>query len=523
MLAYVPALLAVVTGLAQGMSTRLAASWSFYGTDIAQHMQLLKGVQGAGNLGTPSGGYPRGLHMLLALVSAPSVPSSEGHSLLDLDLRLVAGSTWLALGLLLACGASFTLRLSQHTGRSRAQGITAATVLGVALLMTNPFIATFVYMGAGASLVAVVVLWALPAAALAGVIGPGRSTQKLWSCAGISLALLANLWQALAAVPVAAMLSLMPGQVHEVGRAAKLIFRRRGVGLLAVAALLVVALVVGRPSVELLRAGGLHLAATPGTTPRPPWPVAVLSLLAMVWIAQRCGGPVRRLFLGGAVGLLATALALLVGSGHPFDITQYYVMKVAWFGVLYAAPATALACTAAALGISQLLRSRLGALGGAAAVARIASLAVIISFLVAFVLPLVVVRGAIALETVTDGYGGGQSARRYHLAVEYSTRFRPAITVPVGIGRGVLPDAQAAQIVSKLISFQTGQGLNYGRPTQVCSDVNAVAGDRPAVVLTSLQPAVIHEIMKDKGCGAVRVVELPGPPTRTFQRTVARH
>ena len=165
-LAYAPAAIAAAIGLAQSFFERMPASWAFAGTDLAQHMILVQDVQRSGSLDYSTTGYPRAFHMLAAFVSVPSPPLDHPVELLSYDMRLVAAATWLSLALVLWAGITLALRLGAARRVPRLVTVGAAVLFGAGVLLTNSFVVTFVYMGAAASLLAVVVIFALPLAAL---------------------------------------------------------------------------------------------------------------------------------------------------------------------------------------------------------------------------------------------------------------------------------------------------------------------------------------------------------------------
>lgn len=509
-IAYLPALLAVGNALVQSVNGRVAMTWSFVGTDLAQHLLMLKEVQRTGALDYAADGYPRAFQMVLALVAAPGMPHGSQSSLLDFDLRLMAATIWLALALVLATAATVALRLGVLLGTSRTVAIVAATAAATGLLMSNSFIGTFVYMGAAPSLLAMVALWVLPLTAMDLGRDGARRLLPLLAVACALVALLANLWQALVLVPPAAVLATLlvrrPITALLHGRS------RPTAGSLTAAVLVVLTTlaVAAAPLLGIQHAGGVALAATPGEIPAAPAPAIVVGLLSLGWLLRHWGQAGARALVGAAVGVVATACVLLLGSGRT-DTSQYYVVKSLWFLTVLLLPLLALAVAALAAPPLALGWHQLARLGALAKVVRVTVVACAVAAFVALALPVLVISGSSALDTVGDQTEFSTSSRDYGFAVGYATRYSPAVTVPVEVGSGLFLDPVATKVTSKLLSFLTGQPTNMGQPKDVCADVRAVAGTRHAVVITTLEPAVLTQIMDREGCGDVPVVRLPGP------------
>jgi hypothetical protein len=504
-LAYVPAVLALGSAALQGFTARAAASWAFYGTDLVQHMAILKDVVRTGSLDYVANGYPRGLHMLLALVSSSSLPDSGPSDLLAYDLRLVASADWLALALVLSTAASLTLRLGAAWGLRPSVRVLAGVLAPMALLLTNSFIVAFVYLGAVPSLVALVALWAVPLATLELA---RRGELHLGPLVLIGLgatAVLANLWQPLVIVPALSVAGTLASSRRPAWRPPSAARTRGVVG----AAVLVSAMAILLPFLALLRAGGSSLASIAGVTPAVPGVVLALTLLATGLLVRRRSDPAARTLLGAAVGVVVVAGVLLHGTGK-LDVTQYYVMKSLWFLAVLLVPVVSLGVASLGSAVAGTVARGIDRLGAAARVARVAVIAGALAAFVAFVLPVGVVAGSDAWDAVADPGGRSESARAYDVAARYGTAFAPAVTVPVEVGSGEFPNIFTTYIVSKAISFQTGQPLTDGPAFDVCSAVRTVAGSRPAVVVTTLDPAVLLPFMVADGCGDVRVVRVAG-------------
>ena len=508
-LAFVPAALAGGIAWIQAATTSTAMSWSFVGTDIAQQVLTLQEVQRVGRLDYTADQYPRGVHMLLALVSGPSMPTGDPVALLAYDVRLMAAVTWLSFAVVLVAASAATLRLARLLGVADGLAVAAAAICTMGMLLLNPLVLSFVYMGAAPSLLAMVALWAVPLAALE-MEGQGQRTSAttMLVVAVVSVAVLGHLWQPLAPVPVLALAAAVVRRPRQA-------WRRPSRGTLVVGIIAaVVTVAVPAPAVlGVLRARGLATAAIAGAIPSMPVVPLLGGVAAICWMVIRHRTTPARALAGTSVGLLLVAVVLMGGSGR-MDPTQYYVAKPLWFlgvALLPVLAVTSVPLAARALGAAGRLAQRLGPLAN---VARASAVALAVALVVAFVLPIEAVVGSAALDTVTNPDGNSVSGRDYTTAVDYATRFSPAVAVPVDLGDGPFPDFLPSLVTSKLMRFITGQPQNHGQPLEVCADVRSVAGSSPAVVVTTLDPAALAPVMRAGGCADVPVVRVPGPPRR---------
>lgn len=501
-----PAAAGAAIAVVQGGSTRVTASWALQGTDLAQHVVLLGDLQRVGSLGYTDEVYPRGLHMLLALVAAPSAPDARAELLVH-DLRMIAGATWLCLALLVLAAVSVVRRVAVSTGMSRWLALGTATALGTLLLLSNAVLETFVYMGAAPSLLAVVVLWSVPLLALEAEGQP--PVHALLLTGAVATGLLAHLWQPLLVVPVVAVAFCLLRHPGLRGRTLALRSRRGSGPALLLSAL---AAAVTAPAVlGVLAGGGSDIAAIPGEI--RPVPVAVLVLGGLYLLAgRRCRAAVPGM-AGTAAGLLLVTAVLLRSAGGGWDLSQYYPMKALWFLALLLAPLAAVTGAVLLGWLFPRAADLLARLGSAAAVARICTVATVVALAGAFVLPQIVASRSSALGTVRALWDEGHAdagLAQISLAQEQATRYTPAVTMPVAVGESVIFDAYASYVLSKLLSFQTGQEQTHGRPPTACADVADVAEGRDVVVITKLDPALLAPFLRDGGCGDVRIVQIPG-------------
>lgn len=505
LLAYVPAVLALAIGLLQSVSVSVAKSWAFWGTDLAHHMTTLKIVQAAGALDYDVSGYPRGLHMLAALASVPSAPTGV-DGLMAYDLRLVAALTWLATGLLLATGASLALRLARLLGRPARVGVLAGVLFGTAALLTNTFVLSFVYFGAAPSLLAGTVLLLLPLAGAAGLLRAARlGTVAAW--AALCLVCLAHLWQGLLLAPVGAGALLLLVRVPRLtadlrSRAAR---RALGGGLIAVAA--AVALAV--PAVAGLRqVGGTAVTSAAGSLAGEPWVVLVPALGTLVLLLRPLRHAWASLLAGSAAGLLASGVVVLLSSGHPADLDQYYPAKLLWFLTILLGPLLAVASVTVADVAARSCWGAAGRLGQAAFVVRWTGASLVVALAAAFWLPYL-----LGVESATAGTWHRAapdqrqvptafpdwSAYRYELATRFGPDDRAEVVVPYLVANAS-SDPFGTRVVSELLAFLTDRPEVLGGRATVCQEIEQLAGDRPAVVLTQQPAGSVLDSMAEAGC-----------------------
>jgi hypothetical protein len=519
---YSAAAIAAAIGLAQSFFERMSASWAFEGTDLAQHMILVQQVQRSGSLDYSVFGYPRAFHMLMAFVSVPGPPLDNPLALLSYDMRLVAAATWLALALVLWTGVTLVLRLGAARGAPQSVAVGAAALFGAGALLTNTFVVTFVYMGAAASLLAVAVIFASPLAVL-GLDARRRRVVVLPVWAATSVMLLAHLWQPLIMVPPLMLVAYAAPGLRDV--LARATWRRPKENLrrplaLVLAASLVTLAVASVPILSIQSAGGVALAATSGQLPDIPWPVVLLGLAVAAFMIRDLRRGSTRVYLGSVSGVLLTVAVMLQGANHGFDLHQYYPMKVLWILTILLGPILALAAVDLGWRLLRPVWRRLGGFGPFARISRFALAASLCAVAFAFCLPPLLGNGStswasLARQAPSHGptdisSSGAVSAERFDIAAAYGMRYGHASTVPVAVGLSTGWDHYGPNIVSKLISFQTTQLETAGQVADVCSEVAAVAlGSGSAVVITQMDPDVLRAVMKQNGCGDVRVVKIP--------------
>lgn len=480
------------------------ARWSLGSSDPAQHVWFIGEIQRSGVLDYGADGYPRALHMLLALVAAPGAPADGTAALLARDLELYGGATWLALAALLATIAAVTRALADSAGLSRRASDAATLGVGVTLLLSNAVVSTYLFMGAAPAVLALVVMLLLPLHLLRG---GRRDAARLVALAAVSSMLLAHLWQALVVVPVAVLCTLVvfravawrrpPGG----GRP-----RLEAVGLCVV---VLVSVVLAAPALLGIQArGGVSLAATPGELPAVPWVVLGLGLAACWPLVRARRAAPQAALLGGVLGLLAVVGVMLLGTGS-VDLTQYYPTKASWFATVFVSPVLAVRVAAWSRAVPAVLRGLSRPFGPAARVVRLSVVAAVVLLGGAWFAP-TASPGSMAFASVLPSAHSSHVARQHDLAAELAHAYAPAVTVPVGITVNKQLDISGAYVVAKMMAFQTGQEVNFGAPQNACADVGRVAPDGRAVVITDLDVALLARAMDEQGCGAVRVVQLEG-------------
>lgn len=499
-------LAAATIGLLQFVVDRLAASWGLMGTDIAEHVVLLGGVQEAGHLDYSHGGYPRGLHALLALVTAPQASAPRSIELLRSDIILFAAVVWLAFAAVLLGAHVVASRVAvagSLTGGSVAAALLPWLLLGWASLQLS-----FVHMGAAPSLLAVLSMWALPLWAMSSRSAGRDALPRAVMVAAASGAVLGHLWQPLVIAPATGVVGmLIAGRMHRDRP-------RKSAVILSVALSAACAAVAAPALIGVVDAGGIGIAAIEGVIPHAPLAIVVLILALDVAALRRLPRVAAGAWLGGLVGLFAVFAVLLIGAHG--DPSQYYPQKVVWFFCLVSAP---LSATAAVHVLIRCARLLLMATRGHQRVMRVGISAIAVAGPLAVVVPGMfaptsMLRASVIAEPA-DGYAG----RRIEIAAQHADAYAPAVTVPVEAG--LLPGGRGAYVQSKLIRFLTGQPTNFGYAGDVCADVRAVAGAHPAVVLTDVSPTDLRLNLNAGGCGDLRIVRADGAPS-DYSRDLGR-
>jgi hypothetical protein len=293
--------------------------------------------------------------------------------------------------------------------------------------------------------------------------------------------------------------------------------RRQWLDVARCAPFAAVALAVAAIPVTSVQAttGTAH-AGMAGELPGEPWPLLVAGSCCAALLVGRLGRTWCQLLLGAVAGMLVATGVLLRGAGRGLDLSQYYPMKSLWFLALLLSPVVAVIGTAVAATVARRVSGLLDAAGRYARVLRVTVAAVVAAVAFAYWLPWMLgTTGPTTTNAVQDAVGAAvgrsstsYSAQRYDIAVEYGPEHRDEVVVPFVVGYSVVLDRFSDQLVSKLLSVQTGQPeLPVG--VGLCETVEHVAGGRPAVVISRLDAADVRGLLA--GCEGLAVVErLPG-------------
>lgn len=507
LVAQLPACVAVVLAVLQQLDLRRVASWAFAGTDFTQHAIILQAVQREGSLHYGPNPYPGGAHTLLALVSVPGLPAPGTAELLSYDLRLLAAGTWLAFALLLWTMAAVVLRAAPLLLLPPAWATATAVALGAFVSYQGAFVSVFFPMAAAPGLLAAVALAIVPLVALS--LPVEQRTPAMLLSAAIATAAVAHLWTALILIPAAAFLVALanPSGARAARSWALSLRRKPGVALALLTGTAASACLTAVPVLALLGARGLGTAAIEGGLLSPSWIYLSAGGSAVAVLLFR--SPVRVAALGGAaVGCLGTIALLLIGAGEGIALDQYYPRKGIWFLVTILLPASAV-LVGCLLRLAwqgwTLLCARLHRAGW---VLRVSGVSVASAVFLALVLPVLIHDGSIFAAAARPAFANDQ--RRLDAATELAGKYSPAVSVPVGLGLGVIPNRHDTYIIAKLMQLKTGQPQTFGLPTAVCQAIEEVAAGGPAVVVTDLPTDLMEELMRRQGCPGSRVVTYPG-------------
>ncbi len=517
--AFIPAFALVPAAVANVFCSRVAISWVALIKDTAEHAWLVSELRRTGQLDYSSGLYPRGLHSLAAW-SYTAV--GQPNDMLT-QLQAVAGLVFLCYALTVAALTSLSMRLCIRGG-ARMQGMVGLTT-GVLLLGLNAFVGQFVQSSAHASLLALT--FSLVPVFLSQATSALR--QRLVLCAiPLVAALQANLWTATLAASagvgaIAICRSFVVGRLDGWRRTVRDLLVATPVTLLA-------APMVGVVLLALERHGGTGIASLPGH-PFTPGPYAyVFPMVGFVALAYRCRRLDRMVMLSTILGFVAMTGVLLVASGKPTDLGQWYPTKGVWFALMAAMPAGVAGGTAGIIWICRRVSQLTASFGERRRLVNLVTASVALTALglangvAIWSYTLQPPRLTIPFRSTpsmdaqrsepsgVDALSAGQvSQRRVEIALGYGGRYAPRVTMPVLVGSDNAVDKSADSVVSTLMRLRTGQALNAGGLTNLCKQVAMAGGREPVTVITAAPRHVVTDALKQQGCMSIPVQELPWP------------
>jgi hypothetical protein len=499
-----PAVLAALTGLVQAVSLPMARSWAFFGTDLVQHMTVIRWAQETGSVDYGVHQYPQGFHVLAALLSVPGRGLGGPLQTLDYDLRLMTSLTWLLLAVVLWSLAVMTVRVGGRLGLPEPVPSIAAVVVGLGGLVTSTFVNGFVYLGGAPALLGMVALLQLPLVALVGRREVSHLPLVLTGC--LCTVVLGHVWQALVLAPAVACVALLAPRCLDVVRTLR---TRQGWWRSlrwgsAMAGALVLAAV---PVLELQKARGLSIASVGGDFPGEAWHVLAPGVLGLAVLRGRLRERWARLVLGTAVGLAGTWVLVLAGSG--MQLHQWYPTKASWFLAVLLAPFAGLLTVRLVVSAGRWLGARRHGF-----VLRGGSAALVAAGLLGFWVPHMMSPEVLVVSTWRPAWShdyGGASTDRYEVATSLASRLDDDYVFPYFVGASTLFDPGATRVVSGILTFLSDQPQSAGDTGDVCAAVRALSGGRPTVVASRLPPALVERQMAEHGCaGTAEVVRVPG-------------
>lgn len=284
----------------------------FLGGDHVRHLLYVVDVWRQGWLGYDDQSYPRGWHTLLAALWSAGGARQDAAGLGSL-VDLMASGSWLTYAVFVLASSGAAVALAARVGLPPVAATTAGFVAG-ALLLLEPFLASYLAMGFENSVIGALVL----ATTLREVlVGPPRWRALVVCLAGTVV--VAHAWQLL--LPAQALLTLwVVTSLARRGRraAAVVVVAVVGAGVASLPALVAVVTEIG-----------LGHATDAGVEAAVPWLVLLPTSVAVVALGVRWRAQRLELVTLGAVALPAlTGLALAVAVGIP--VTQYYPAKLLW-------------------------------------------------------------------------------------------------------------------------------------------------------------------------------------------------
>lgn len=503
---------------ATGTSMHVAQRWVGAISDTSEHAWFVLQIQQIGYLDYGVSLYPRGLHALAAL---SYTAAGQGR---DLPSQLLAAGalTWLSAAVLCLSLTTIAIRLcaKQPAGTAVASGL----IVGIAFLLNDRLMIQLPLAGAHSSMLALATSllmvqfsWAQPSQ---------RLRLRLGFLPVVAVAQ-THLWSATLAVTAVTAVTLLPALISVIRQDGWSALWRllRLPMLLAVpgAGLIVVALV------SLGGGGGVAIAANHGSPVTPTgfsWGVIALAgALVIGWPASRPAAPV----LGGLA--LMTGI-LLLATGHPTDLSQWYPVKGAWFLFVVSLPVAVAGGVVAVVRSSQALgrwTARLPRYGGS--VSLVARTAIVFG-VVLLLGPTIWTSSATAPRVLIPLYDEVQppappntsrdrvyipsfstqqrSTRAVTAALDYADAAAPAIALPIEVGLSPVFDTHTSGIASRMFRLQTGQLPTNGGFQLLCEQVEAVrVDDRPVVIVTALPASAVTQRLEHQGCPGTRVVTVP--------------
>jgi hypothetical protein len=284
---------------------------------------------------------------------------------------------------------------------------------------------------------------------------------------------------------------------------------------------MMLALLVGAMPILAVGGGGglAGVAAIPGRFPGDPWRLLVPGACCAAVLVPRWREPWARLLIGSEVGLLGTWLILLHGSGYQLE--QWYPVKAAWFEALLLAPLLALGATWLGVVAARLAARTIDRMGDNTFVVRATAGAIAVGVAFAFWLPMLLGQGSLLAKTwqaaapspqpMANGAVPNWSAEHYDLVTHYQPAAGRRVVVPYFLGYSAVVDGKGTRLVSALLDFVTGQPEVAGDARDLCTAIEIVAGERPAVVLSKLPAAMVRADLASHGCAnRADIIHVPG-------------
>jgi len=307
------------------LPTQRQVQWFLEGDNL-RHLIFAAQTWGDGNLDYSADPYPRGWHMLLALLWGADNASWKSPGLISL-LEAIAAATWLLAAVLALATGLLTRALLRYVGVS-GHWYALLPLIASSVMLTPAFLGDYLALGFQNSLVGALVLATVSVEILHA---PGQFRSLAVTSAGVMV--VANAWQIL--LPVAVLVMASAGVVYLRGGKDEPRPERRRLRIALAAGSAAVAAAPGIVAVTVQT--GLAHGAEAGVVAPLPAMWLVLGLASAVVLGSLTWRTIGPPTVAAALGLTATTgfvLAAFLGISP----LRYYPSKTLWHACALGVP-----------------------------------------------------------------------------------------------------------------------------------------------------------------------------------------
>lgn len=514
-MSFIPVLAPLAIAITSLVNLTFAKRHSALIIDTPEHAFLIRRITHDGNLDYSAHAYPRGFH---ALVGWMTTAAGDPHGLPG-DLQTVLAMSWLAYAVMMTLAISLAVRLTTQHGQ--VVRLLAGLLTGTALVLSDGTLAHFAEMTSPNATMAVVLCLSI---LLFAVNHTTQLRELLWLLP-LATAALAQLWTPMALAGVGVWIAAAALSMRRLRRE-----RSAWIGLVSrtVLALAVAGVITVPLMLNLLSGGGVSLSGLWGVPAMMGGRYQLVVAAGVLWLLLTVRGAASALTLGCVLGLAGAVGVLLLGSGDPTNLAQWYPMKALWFLSVCVLPygiTAFIALTRMTWVAICWLADRTAPYQRLTRLVLAASMVIVVLLANATTLWMLTIRQPRVTNSLADLTVGPEprrittstnsafdsSERRIEVAQRYSDAFAPAITLPTAIGYDPMSDSAASMITSRMMALTTGQPVTSGSPRRICHEVRQLrdATGKDVVVITALPVEKVRELSADQGCGEVRIEKIP--------------